>query len=350
MKRSQEFELRQKIGDLNAVCGWKEYIYVDGPASGVRAIDLKNGKGIEMTVVADRGFDIPYLSYKGINMGFISKQGVRSPGLYQEGGGRGFLKQFSAGMMTTCGMTYAGAPGFDGRELGLHGPFSNTPAHQVCVREEFEGEDKVFYVEGKVRESCVFEENMLMKRRMVLETERDVLRIQDELENQSFSTDPVMMIYHINFGYPMLDAGAEVYTSAQRIEPRDSVAEEGMHKYSIMESPEMNRDEQCYFHRDLGKEAFAMLYNPKLGIAGIIRFDGEATPLLCEWKCMRAGDYALGLEPTTSGVLNRKVARENGLLTYLDPGEKRNFNIEVEFTDDMSVIEAYRAKSRNPKI
>ncbi len=348
MKKSQEFALRQCVGDLNAICGWKEYVFADGPASGVRAFDLKNGRNLEMTVLADRAFDLPYVSYKGRNMGFASKQGIRHPGLYVEDGVRGFLKQFSAGLLTTCGMTYAGAPGNDGRELGLHGPFSNLPAQQVCVRDDYEGDELVFRVEGKVREACVFEENMLMRRQLTLETERDVIRIHDVIENQSFSTDPVMMIYHINFGYPMLDAGARVYTSATRIAPRDPIAADGMEKYALMEKPEMNRDEQCYFHTELGSEAFAMLHNEKLGMAAIIRFDGTVLPLLCEWKCMRAGDYALGLEPTTSGVMNRSDARKSGLLTYLEPGETREYNLEIEFTDDPAMIDDYRARAKNP--
>lgn len=348
MKKSQEFELRQRIGDLNALCGWKEYRYEDGPATGVRAFDFKNGRNLEMTVVADRAFDLPYVRYKGHNMGFVSKQGVRNPAFYAEDGVRGFLKQFSAGLLTTCGMTYAGAPGEDGRVLGLHGPFSNLPAEQVSVREVYEDEDKVFQIEGKVREACVFEENMLMRRSLTLETERDVIRIHDVLENQSFSRDPVMMIYHINFGYPMLDEGAKVYTSAGKVTPRDAVAEAGFHKYTTMEAPEMNRDEECFFHTDMDAQAFAMLHNEKLGVAAIIRFDGTVLPLLCEWKCMRAGDYALGLEPTTSGVLNRKVARENGLLTYLDPGQTREYNLEIEFTDDADLIAKYKALAGNP--
>ena len=349
MKRSQEFELRQWIGDLNALCGWKEYRFEDGPAAGVRTFDFKNGRNLEMTMLADRAFDLPFVSYKGYNVGFTSKQGVRSPAFYVEDGVRGFLKQFQAGLLTTCGATYAGAPDEDGgRKLGLHGPFSNLPAHQVSVREDYEGDAKVFKVEGKVREACVFEENMLMKRSMTIETERDVIRIHDVLENQSFSKDPVMMIYHINFGYPLLDAGAKVYTSATKLEPRDSLSAAGLGNYSTMEAPVMNRDEECFFHTGLSKEAFAMLHNEKLGIAAIIRFDGTVLPLLCEWKCMRAGDYALGLEPTTSGVLNRKVARENGLLTYLEPGETREYNLEIEFTDDLVVIEHYKALATNP--
>ena len=129
MKKSQEFELRKRCGDLNGLCGIKDYVFNDGPARGVRAFDLKNGRGLELTVLADRGLDIPYLSYKGINIGLLNKVGVRSPHLYREDGASGFLKQFYAGMLTTCGLTYAGAAGEDGGvPLGLHGPFDNLPA------------------------------------------------------------------------------------------------------------------------------------------------------------------------------------------------------------------------------
>ena len=347
MKRSQEFEIRQRVGDLNAICGYKEYELTDGPSRGTRAIDLNNGKNLQLTIVPDRAFDIPYATYKGRNMGFVSKQGIRNPAFYCEDGVRGFLKQFSAGLLTTCGMTYAGAPGMDGRPLGLHGPFSNLPASRVSAREDYQGDDKVFILEGQVRESCVFEENMLMKRQMTIETERDVIRIHDVLENQGFSMEPVMMIYHINFGWPMLDAGAKVYTSAKKVTPRDAEAEKYMADYRVMEPPVMNKDEQCFFHTELGCDAFAMLHNEKLGCAAIIRFSGETLQLLCEWKCMRAGDYALGLEPTTSGVMNRATARENGLLTNLGAGETRTYDVEIEFTDDIALIDKYRRAARN---
>ena len=77
MKKSQEFELRKHCGDLNVLCGIKDYVYNDGPANGIRAFDLKNGQGIEMTVLADRGLDIPYLSFKGVNIGLLPASVLR---------------------------------------------------------------------------------------------------------------------------------------------------------------------------------------------------------------------------------------------------------------------------------
>lgn len=347
MKRSEEFELRKWCGDPSALCGIKDYVFNDGPARGVRAFDLKNGKGIEMTVLADRGLDIARLSYKGINVGLANKVGIRSPHLYHEDGTLGFLRQFFGGMLTTCGLTYAGAPGADeGRELGLHGPYDNLPAANVSAWQDYEGDDKVLHIAGEVRESDVFGPNMLLTRELKLDTERNELHIHDIVENQGFSTAPLMLIYHINFGYPMLDEGARAYFSTKDIEPCTEFAAQGMHNYDVMEAPGIGRDEQCYYHTGHTEgEAFAMLHNEKLGIAGIVRYDKSVFPLLCEWKCMRAGEYTLGLEPTTSGTVNRAVAREKGLLTYLEAGKKREFNVTIELTEDADRINAFKTRA-----
>lgn len=347
MKKSQEQELRKYTGDLASLCGWTDYTFNDGPARGVRAFDLRNGKNIRMTVLADRGLDIASLSYHGVNMSFFSKDGIRSPHLYAEDGLRGFLKQFNAGMLTTCGITYAGAPGEDGgRTLGLHGPYSNLPAEQVCAEMVEHDDDLLISVRGQVRESCVFSENMLLKRSLTLETERDTVTIRDTVQNQGFATEPVMLVYHINFGYPMLDAGAKLYSSASSVTPRDEIAAKGLEKYNQMEAPGIERPEECFIHEEFkGEDAFVMIHNEALQLAAIVHFDAAVFPLLCEWKCMRAGDYALGLEPTTSGVNNRSVARENGMLTYLEPGATREYTVSLEFTDDPDVIQRYRKAS-----
>ncbi len=106
-----------------------------------------------------------------------------------------------------------------------------------------------------------------------------------------------------------------------------------------MEEPSPDRPEECFFHTDLADRAFAMLHNARLGIAAVIHYDGRQLPLLCEWKCMRAGDYALGLEPTTCGVLSREEAEKNGSLQTLQPGERRAFSLRLEFTDEPARIQ-----------
>ena len=319
----------------------------DGPARGVRAFDLDNGRGIQLTVLADRGLDIAGLAFRGHQMAFLSKTGVKSPFLYAEDGARGFLRQFYAGLLTTCGLSYAGAAcEEDGQAYGLHGPFSNTPAGHVNAEMVHEGDDAVIQLSGEIRQSEVFGDNLVLKRALCLQTEQDVIHIRDTVENQGFFKSPLMLVYHVNFGYPLLDEGARVYTSAGLVSPRDETAQAGYKDHAAMEAPGINRPEECFFHtRHPGKEAFAMLHNERLGMAAVLHFDAAALPLLCQWKCMRAGDYALGLEPTTSGVMGRPAAREDGSLLMLKPGESRVFSMKLTLTDEALAIQEHISRA-----
>jgi len=72
------------VGDVSQLLGIKEYILVDGKAKGVRAYDVKNGSGLEFTILADRCLDIAGLSFKGNNCSYIAKAGVVAPEYYDE--------------------------------------------------------------------------------------------------------------------------------------------------------------------------------------------------------------------------------------------------------------------------
>ena len=85
-----------------------------------------------------------------------------------------------------------------------------------------------------------------------------------------------------------------------------------------------------------------MLHNEKLGAAAILKYDASVLPLLCEWKCMMAGDYALGLEPTAAGVMGRAAVRAEGKLPMLKPDESRVFRLSLELTRDAAVIEKHK--------
>ena len=174
MKKSELFELRKRCGDPDALCGVRDVVFNDGPAKGMRALELRNGRGMELTVLADRGLDIPYLSYRGVNIGLINKVGLRSAALYQKEGASGFLKQFYGGMLTTCGLSHAGSPCRDGgEELGLHGPFDNTPAGRVAYETICDGDALKLRVVGEVREAEVFGVNLLLRRELTLDTEEN---------------------------------------------------------------------------------------------------------------------------------------------------------------------------------
>ena len=347
MKRNELHTVLRKTGDLSSLMGIRSCELTDGRARGVRAYDLYNQSGLRATVFADRCLDIPLVSYKGHNIGFLSKSGVSSPFsyTYTPDGADCFLRQFPAGFMTTCGMTFSGATGPDGDQvLPLHGRVSNSIAENAAARCEWLDDEYVMHVSGSVREARLVEENMLLTRDLFMRTEADEIIVHDTVQNLGFTTQPVTQLYHVNFGYPILDSCAKLYFSADKITPLTEVAKAGLGKYNVIEEPSDVRPEECFYHTEQHdpENSFAMIWNPKLEIAVIVHYNSSQCPIMCQWKSRQCGDYALGLEPTTCGVQGRARARADGTLRFLEPGKSMHYDLRFEFTDDPARIGEYR--------
>ena len=143
--------LREYVGDISQLADAREGRLVDGRSDGMRVIDVKTAKGLSFSILPSRGMDIAWASYKGLPLSFISKAGVVHPA-YFEKDGMGFLRSFTCGMLTTCGLTYMGAPCEDENEmLGLHGRISNIPAQNVSILKEWNGNRYEINVSGEVQ-------------------------------------------------------------------------------------------------------------------------------------------------------------------------------------------------------
>jgi len=327
-------ELMKKIGDISQIAGAKQYELTSGKAKGVQAIEIKNGSGLNFTVLADRGMDIASAEYKGVNISFISKTGIVSPMFFEEQG-TGFLRSFSCGLLTTCGLTYMGAPCEDqGDKLGLHGRISNTPATDISIYQEWEEDDFVIRVRGKISETKVFGENIVLTREITTKLGDNTICIKDKIENCGFNSQPLMLLYHCNFGYPFVTKETVLTTGGGTVRGRDEEAEKGIASYNCFNEPTHNYKEQVFYH-DLNKnneeECFAALFNKNLGTDGLgikLSFNKSELPYLIEWKQMGEGDYVVGLEPATWYPEGRAEARKRGELTYISPGEKKEFNLK----------------------
>ena len=161
MHQDKKESLRMYAGDLSGLYGMRDVTFNEGRAKGVRAIEMRNDKGLECTVLVDRCLDLSYFSYRGINIGLVNKVEISAPAFYKEGGVRGFLKQFSGGLLATCGIIASGAPStVDGRSYGLHGDIGNLPAENVNKYEQTLDNEVILCISGDVREACVFGENL----------------------------------------------------------------------------------------------------------------------------------------------------------------------------------------------
>ncbi|RFB17443.1 DUF4432 family protein [Bacillus sp. HNG] len=335
-------EILRHVGDFSQILGFKDYTLNGGKSQGVRAIDVKNGSGLEFTVLADRAMDIAWLSYKGCNLSYISKTGIVSPVYYNEVGTH-FFRSFSAGFLTTCGLLNVGSPGIEnGEQLGLHGRISNTPSEAVSYDMEWIEGIPTLRVKGKMREAKVFGENVTLNREMITKGGENKIKIRDTVENNGFRNEPIMLLYHFNLGYPLLDENAYLEIPSIKVTPRDAEAEKGIGHYDVLQGPTHGYSEQVFYHdvkaKNNGKTSVALI-NEKLALAVAIHFNKNELFNLTQWKQMGEGEYVLGIEPCNCFVEGKEDSKNKGVLEYLKPGEIRTFEVEIEIVDGINEIQ-----------
>lgn len=228
--------------------GVKDYFINSGKADGVRAVDIRNGNGLELTILPGRALDIASFSYKGMNLSYISSTGIVAPQYFSETG-QGFLRNFYGGFLTTCGLTNVGAACNDnGEELGSHGRIANIPAEEVYAGTDYTDGTPVMKVRGRMRESKFFGENITMEREISMRYGENKVHIKDIVENNGFRTEPFMILYHFNLGYPLLTGNSFLIAPSTVVTPRDIDAEKGISEYKVFQSPTLGYKEQVFYH------------------------------------------------------------------------------------------------------
>ncbi len=342
--------IMQRMGDVSQLAGAKRYELIDGKAKGVEAVDFWTGTGFAFTVLPGRGMDIAWASYKGVPVGYMSKTGVVSPSYYESDGFR-WLRTFFAGLLTTCGLSNAGLPCTDKdtllgtEDFGLHGRITNTGADNVCVREEWLEDHFAMSVSGRVRESRLFGENLTLTRTISTGMGESSLRIKDVVENEGFQAQPVMILYHINLGYPLLDEGSRMVCRSRSIKANTPEAEAEQATFDHMGPPVIGAQEKLYFHvpeGDTNGNAAAALVNEKLELGAYIRFNTRQLPYMSQWKSLCAAEYVLGIEPGNCLPVGRVKQRERGDLEMLAPGAKKTIEVEIGILDGKKAIAAFR--------
>lgn len=320
--------IRDYFGDEYQLYGAKRFTLMEGKAKGMDFIHLKNGKGLEMNLSLDRNGDISSLSYRGMNLSFLSPCGyVHSS--YYDPRGMGFLKSFTAGFLTTCGLQTFGSPSFDEEELPLHGTIANTPVSNSS----YEVLDEEIVTKTLTKDEHIFENKLTLQREIRLSLKNNSFVLKDVVENRGDKRCPLMLLYHMNLGYPLLDEESSLYISSTSVRARNEEAQKHIDTRLLVEKPQKGFVERCYYY-EMEEEPFAILFNKKLGFGLKISYKKNTLPCFTEWKMMGVRDYVLGLEPGTNYPDGRKEAREKGTLLFLEPNERKEFLIQVEIVED----------------
>ncbi len=270
-----------KISNFQQVASLRRYTLTEGAEKGLDVIDCDNGN-LRFLLNVSKGLDIMQLYHKGQNVSFVSRNGFSKEN-------RDFLNRFEGGMLYTCGLDSVG-----GREgYTLHGTYHTIPAQVLCAKCDEQG----IVVEAVVRDTALFGQNLVMKRRITCAVGADCVEVQDSLTNLSFKDQEYCLLYHVNVGYPMVDAGAIVCLDEKSCCGRNEWAQRNIDSHLMMEEPTIDNEETCYFVQM--NQPQASIVNKTIGKEFVLDYSGDTLPCFVEWKCMVSGDYALGLEPCT---------------------------------------------------
>jgi hypothetical protein len=324
--------LNERVGKMEQLASIKRFVFDDGKERGVKGAEVSNGSGLNFTVLLDRGMDIGAASFKGVPFAFLTPCAFSHPA-YFDSSGLEWLRNWGGGLFTGCGMLNVGSPDTD---LGLHGRLSNIPAENVSSSSEWINGKYQLSVKGEVKQSKFFFENLRLERCIKTAMGSNEIVIEDTIENCGFKTSPLMLLYHINLGYPLVSSDSELIAEKHELLPRDEEAASGIDSWNKFQKPTPDYTEQCFYH-DLPEDengfASISLANSSLGMAVKISFRKNELPNLIQWKQMGQGAYVTGLEPANCRPEGQSKERENGTLKEIQPGEIVKTAVKISLED-----------------
>ncbi|MBN1807859.1 MAG: aldose 1-epimerase family protein [Planctomycetes bacterium] len=303
----------------------------DGPGRGMRVVHILNGSGFFLEILPDRGLDIAAASWHGRSLAWFSAAGLRHPDSY-EPAGAGWVRGFAGGLLVTCGLDQVGASCEDsGSSYGVHGRFSFTPAAEVYSVRKSTPHGPVAEIGGVVRQGALFAENLTLSRRITVPASVPAIEIHDTVTNDGSASQPFMLLYHMNFGYPLVQPGTQiVLPEGSSTSPRDPAAADGVENALFADAPRPGYSEKVYYHRLPPADVSTVSILSPDGWSARLSYSSGVLSELVQWKMMGPGEYVMGLEPANCRVSGRSGERDAGRLRFLEPGETVSTSLSLE--------------------
>jgi len=328
-----------KISNAAQIGGIEISVLDNGLGRGTRIAWINTGSGLRYKVVIDRAMDIADAFYNQHNIAWLSNPGVTAPDRFSKG--MGWLRNFGGGLLTTCGLSHVGGPESDEYgERGLHGLISNTPAEIISIIQPDPANGKLeMSITGIIKETQVFGPILELRRTITGKLGEAKIVIIDEVVNRSNTASPHMLLYHINFGWPLVDKGSKLLWQGKWNSPTpDSPAKIFKEGIDFKTCPDIlaahsgTGEDVAFIDIDADEhgKAHCGIYNENLKLGVFLNFPKKQLPWLINWQHWGKNEYVTALEPATNPPIGQSNAREKKTLVVLEPGEKRTYRLELD--------------------
>ena len=318
-----------------------------GLRDAVDVIEVDNGE-FRFTIIPTRGMGLWRASLGDLRLGWQSPvKGPVHPKFVQltEASGLGWLDGFDE-LLVRCGLESNGAPEFnlDGTvRHGLHGKIANLPAHKVEVT--VDGDSGEISVSGVVNETRLFFNKLELKTTYTTRVGQSGVTLTDTVTNISAETSELELLYHVNFGVPLLGPGSKAVVPVAKMAPRDDEAVGNLADWDTY-GPETPGSAEAVFFFDLTAGADGQtqtLLRNATGSQGVsLKFNKNQLPCFTLWKSRKAvvDGYVTGLEPAVNFPNARPFEKEKGRVVTLGPSESRTLELTLEGHADAESVSA----------
>jgi hypothetical protein len=339
------WQITHRDFDSKSAAPWsvQKYTLRGGKQEGVDVIVVNNGR-LSFVVIPTRGMGVAKVEMGDIRLGWDSpvKEIVHPQFInLQSRGGLGWLEGFNE-WMVRCGLEWAGHPGKDKfinntgdeaeMDLTLHGKIGNIPASEVEVVIDASAPYRI-RIRGRVDERMFYGPKLELWTEISTEPGSNTFRIEDEIRNYGAYDQEFQIIYHANYGPPLLEAGSRFVVAAKEVRPFNAHAAKSLNQFAEYVAPAKGFIEQVYGvipFADENNRAMVMLRNAAGDKGVTMSYLVDQLPYFTLWKNTTAIEegYVTGLEPGTGYPANRSLERKAGRVPKLKPNETRKFAID----------------------
>ncbi len=321
----------------------RKYVLHGGKQEGVEVVEVNNGK-LNLTIVPTRGMSIQQVLMDDLRLGWDSPvKGLVHPkyiNLHTRQG-LGWLEGFNE-WIVRCGLEFFGGAGTDefidntGKkarmDLTLHGKIGNTPASHVEVIVERQEPYRI-RVRGRVDETSMHGPKLELWTEILTVPGSNTFQILDKVTNLSAIEQEFGILYHSNYGTPLMEKDAKFIAPVRQVTPINEHSASDISTYNIYRAPMQGFAEQVYclqLWADRNDRTKVMLRNAAADKAVSMAFFISQLPYFTLWKNPVAYEdgYVTGLEPGTGFPHNRAIERVFNRVPKLAPHQSRLFTID----------------------
>ena len=315
-------QLQSFTGDPRQLASVRRITLDDDVERGIRALSFSTGGGFDFWVLSDRSLDIGPLWWRGMPVAWQHPNGYVAPSLYERHADQATgMERALSGFLVTCGAEHVRQP-TDG--YALHGDMPLTPARLSSYGANWHATEPYLYCEGELTVSHLARPSYRLTRRIEAPVGQTSLRISDRIENIGLQDLDLLILYHINFGFPAITDGAFVEIGGDR-------------KLEIS-SPQTGSvdSEVCFDCHHIGdlKGTITKLKRPASGqwpaFQASIATNPAQLPFVQLWSDPRPRRNIVAIEPVNC-ARNADGTSQSG--KTISPGSTWSNQVQIEFSE-----------------